>query len=168
MRSEPALQRALNKYSPHFDLRRRPSVVPEAEPLANELATFIISHEPGMCVRTAIESTYPLLHSLDATVWCSGRPYHAGGNFVRWHLPGFDVATLTKCVDERIADKRGKRYTLRPLWLFISISDSWSTNSGTEAPYREFLDLVDAGHLSFDTTGFDKVMVGVRGRSVVL
>jgi hypothetical protein len=150
-----------NPVSPHITLRARPDEPLDEERLFQEALSWIRTPTDEFAVPG------PLLASLGTTFWSHDSPFRGDENVVVQFFESRDLHSLTETVRERITKKTGRGYPQRPLWLFISISESWA-NRTIGGAYVEFLEGARDGSLTFDLGDFDRVAVGVTGRSVWL
>lgn len=107
-----------------------------------------------------------MLSGLGASLDWFSHAFQGYENVVVQLLESRDLPSLLETVQKRIADKTG-RYPQRPLWLLISISESWA-NRTIGGAYVDFLKAARDGTLMFDLGDFERVAVGVTGNSVFL
>jgi hypothetical protein len=146
--------------SPHITLRVRSSNRLDRNRLYEEALTWI--RTPA----NQIAAPGPLLASLGATFWWHDSAFRGDENVIVQLVESRDIDSLIEAVRKRIADKTG-RYPQRPLWLLISISESWA-NRIFGGAYADFIKATRDGSLTFDLGDFDRVAVGVTGSAVFL
>lgn len=146
--------------SPHITLRVRPTDRVEQVRLFDEVLTWIRASTRGFAPPA------PLLTDLGAEFAWFDSPFQGHETVVVSMSESRDLPSLIDAVKNRISDKTG-RYLQRPLWLLISISESWANRTFGGA-YVDFIKAVRDGSLTFDLGDFDRVGVGVTGNSVWL
>jgi len=147
--------------SPHITLRVRPDDPLDEERLFQEALSWICAPTDDFAVPG------PLLASLGTTFWWHDSPFRGDENVVVQFVKSRGLHSLTATVRERITKKSGQGYPQRPLWLFISISDSWA-NRTIGGAHVEFMEGARDGSLTFDLGCFERVAVGLTGKSVWL
>jgi hypothetical protein len=146
--------------SPHITLRVRPTGRLDRDRLFEEVLGWI---------RTSNNQTAtpgPLLTGLGAQFSWFDSKFQGHETVVVSMAESRDLPSLIAAVQKRISDKVG-RYPQRPLWLLISISESWA-NRTIGGSYVEFIKAARDGSLTFDLGDFDRVAVGVTGSAVFL
>lgn len=128
----------------------------------------LIDHRSG-CRVTDFDDKWPTLASLGAKYSCTNSAYPQGRNFIHRCLPSLDLQSLIRRIENCIEDKRSKKYPQRPLWLLMSISESWSNRlPGDGDAITEFFETMKHSPIKVNTSDFDKVIIGVNGYAITL
>ncbi len=162
--SHEAFRDAVKARSLHITFRVRPSHLPNASDLVNEIESFALAcdpHEQTFAPRAAFEPVYPSLHAFGATYWQSDIGW-TGGNFVRYEIADFGLPALLAAIQERIDAKDEKNYPQRPLWLILPVSETWHESVWA------FFEGMEDGSATLDTKGFDTVVIAVAGSAIAI
>jgi len=146
--------------TPHITLQVRAASRIEPDRLYDEVLDWIRAS------REQFTQPGALLSDLGAALDWFNSAFQGHENVLVQLLESRDLDSLIVAVQDRITDKIG-RYPERPLWLLISISESWA-NMTIGSAYVDFLKAAREGSLTFDFGDFDKIAVGVTGSSVFL
>jgi hypothetical protein len=111
--------------------------------------------------QSQFESKYQALHSFGATFWRASTGW-TGGTFVSYDVGDLGLPTLISSINERIDVKNSKRYSQQPLWLILTVSESWRDSIGS------FFDGIQDGSIIIDTRNFETVIIVVTGRALAI
>ncbi len=158
--ANPPVDHDGNMVSPHITLRIRPAERVNGDDLFDEVLNWIRRSSQEFAVAG------PLLTELGAQFSWFDSKFQGHETVVVSMADSRDLPSLIEAVKKRISDKTG-RYPQRPLWLLISISESWA-NRTIGGAYVDFIKAARDGSQTFDLGDFDRVAVGVTGNSVWL
>jgi hypothetical protein len=162
--SEGAFASTVKARSLHITFRMRPSQVPGAADLVDDIKRFALASDPNkptFAPYAAFGPAYPALHAFGATYWRSDIGW-TGGNFVQYEVADLGLPALLAAIQERIDAKDEKAYPQRPLWLVMPVSETWRES------VRPFFDGVENGSITVDTKRFDAVVVAVTGYAIAI
>jgi hypothetical protein len=161
---DAALAAVLATRSVHITFGSRPVTRPTMRQLLDEIKRFIVSYDAQtreLAPYPAFDGTYPALQSVSATYWWSSSGW-IGGSIVMYNAADLGLAALIAAIKARIAAKAGKKYQQRPLWLLLSVSETWRKSVG-----ELFAGMRD-GSLVFHAPDFDRLVTGVTGEAVAV